>query len=73
MSHLLRGRTATSITAPGTVTEHEQHQAHHLRASVAAALTHMPHLSLPEPHPHYPPLHPSYLESSRLSREMGHL
>lgn len=45
---------------------------HHLRLSISSALAHIPH-SLPEPHVHYPPLHPSYLESSRLMREMTHL
>jgi hypothetical protein len=45
---------------------------HHLRATISSTLAHIPH-SLPEPHTHYPPLHPSYLESARLSREMKHL
>lgn len=44
----------------------------HLAGSVAAVWAHIPH-SLPKPRPYYPPLHPSYLETSRMSREMDHL
>jgi hypothetical protein len=71
MSHLLRGRTATpesDTSAPHPPAPHS----HHLRESIAGALSHIPH-SLPEPHQHYPPPYPSYLESARMSREMGHL
>lgn len=64
MSILLRGSAAT--------TEHEKVHDHHIRKSISTVLAHIPH-SLPEPHVHYPPLHPAYLESSRMSREIQHL
>lgn len=53
----------TATTAAGLVAEQRR---------LRAALSHIPH-SLPEPHQHYPPAHPGYLESARLAREMGHL
>jgi hypothetical protein len=64
MSHLLPGRAAK--TAP------EKVHKHHVKDTVSAVMAHIPH-SLPEPHVHYPPLHPSYLEDSRMSREAQHL
>ena len=60
MSHLPWGRKATAQRPP-----------HHLTQSIAAAWHHVPH-SLPEPHQHYP-RYPSYLEASRMSREIEHL
>ena len=65
MSHLPWGRKATP--PPPKPPRHP----HHLTETFAAAWHHVPH-SLPEPHRHYPP-NPSYLESSRLSREIEHL
>lgn len=70
MSILPWGRTVAHDSQP--VPEPAAHPPHHLRESLSSALAHIPH-SLPEPHMHYPPLHPSYLESSRMSREMKHL
>jgi len=64
MTHIWWGRTAKA--QPETVHRHP------VKDSVSAVLAHIPH-SLPEPHQHYPPLHPSYLESSRMSREAQHL
>ena len=59
-----------SAAAMGATASHDR--PHRLAATISGALSHIPH-SLPEPHQHYPPLHPSYLESARLSREMEHL
>lgn len=66
MSILRWGHTVTPDRQPAP------RPTHHVRESISSALSHIPH-SLPEPHVRYPPLHPSYLESSRMSREMKHL
>jgi hypothetical protein len=68
MSLSLRGRTATT----NLESEPPHPHSHHLGDAVAAVFSHVPH-SLPAPHVHYPPVHPNYLETARLSREMEHL
>jgi hypothetical protein len=64
MSHPVRGRAAKTV--PEKVNKHQ------VKDAVSAVLAHIPH-TLPEPHQHYPPRHPSYLEASRMSREAQHL